>query len=111
MGEYVFRGERDLREGGCGEEVFGGGVVVEVCAGEGCGEGGDVEAVEVQGGGKWGEEGVKVQGDAAGAGAEVEDVEGFGEGGGGEEEGGEVGGYGFGFGSVVHMRKSVATGC
>lgn len=47
------------------------------------------------------EEGVEVQGYAACAGAEVEDAERGWRGGGGEDEGGEVGGYAFGFWSVV----------
>lgn len=58
------------------------------------GEGGDIDAVnvEVEGGDVGTEEGVEVQGYAACAGAEVEDTEGVWRGCGGEEEGDEMGG-------------------
>ena len=70
------------------------GIVVEVLAGERDGEGGDVDAVDVDVG--VGDcrvqEGVEEEGDATCAGAEVEDVDGWGEGRVGEEGLGEVGG-------------------
>lgn len=68
-----------------------GDVVGEVLAGEGDGEGGDVDSEGLAG---RREEGGYQKGDAACSCAEVEDFEG---GGRKREEGGEVGYYGFGF--------------
>ena len=79
--------------------------MAEVEGGERGGWGGDVDAVEVEGGDVRGEEGVEVERDAACACAEVEDSEGWWRGrGGGEEAGGEVGGYVFCFWSVIQSR-------